>query len=242
MELGDPALPVTRGQLDIWLAQETGDTGTEWQLGLFVKIDGAVERDALEWAIRRVVGEAEPVRAAFFEVNGRLYQRPLDYQDVELATFDLSQVGQPMREARELASSIQRAAMPFTGQLFRFALFQAGADEAYLFVCCHHIVIDGYGQQLRDRRVFFLEADGRARHADLCQSRAHRILSCDEARAARRAALLRVIVGKRHALFRHTIDIRRPVAHHALAKMADVPHPDVVAPENQDIRFFCRHG
>ncbi|MDT5161094.1 MAG: hypothetical protein QOC90_1404, partial [Mycobacterium sp.] len=153
MELGDPALPVTRGQLDIWLAQETGDSGTEWQLGLFVKIDGAVERDALEWAIRRVVGEAEPVRAAFFEVNGRLYQRPVDYRDVELATFDLSHVDQPMREAREIATSIQRTPMPFTDQLFRFALFQARADETYLFVCCHHIVVDGYGLALVCQRI-----------------------------------------------------------------------------------------
>ena len=153
MELGDPVLPVTRGQLDIWLAQETGQSATEWQLGLFVKIDGAVEVDALQWAISRVVGETEPVRAAFFEVDAQVYQRPLDYPEVELAIFDLNVAGQPMREARELASSIQRAAMPFTGQLFRFALFRAGADEAYLFVCCHHIVIDGYGLAIVCQRI-----------------------------------------------------------------------------------------
>src|SRR5258708_3960072 len=57
MELGDHTRPVTRGQLDIWLAQETRNSGTEWQLGLFVRIDDAVERDALHWAIRRLVGE-----------------------------------------------------------------------------------------------------------------------------------------------------------------------------------------
>ena len=64
MELGDRALPLTRGQLDIWLAQEAaGRSGMEWQLGLFVKVEGTVERDALEWAIRRVVRGAEPARA-----------------------------------------------------------------------------------------------------------------------------------------------------------------------------------
>jgi hypothetical protein len=50
-----------------------------------VRIEGSVERDALEWAIRRVVREAEPVRAAFFEVDGQLLQRAIDYPDVELA-------------------------------------------------------------------------------------------------------------------------------------------------------------
>jgi hypothetical protein len=75
MEVDDRALPLSRGQLDIWLAQETGLSGTEWQLGLFVRIEGTVERDALEWAIRQAVQEAEPARAAFFEVDGQVFQR-----------------------------------------------------------------------------------------------------------------------------------------------------------------------
>ena len=46
MELDNGALPLTRGQLEIWLAQETGHSGTAtWQLGLFA-IEGTVERDA----------------------------------------------------------------------------------------------------------------------------------------------------------------------------------------------------
>ena len=97
MELDDRALPLTRGQLDIWLAQETGRFGTEWQLGLFVRIEGRVERGPLEWAIRRVVQEAEPARAAFFEENGQVFQRAIDYPDVELAFYDLSGSHHPER-------------------------------------------------------------------------------------------------------------------------------------------------
>ena len=103
MELDDRALPLTRGQLEIWLAQETGHSGTEWQLGLFVRIEGTVERDALEWAIRQVVREAEPVRAAFFEVDGQVFQRAIDYPDVELAFYDLSCSRHPVQEARGIA-------------------------------------------------------------------------------------------------------------------------------------------
>jgi hypothetical protein len=87
MELNDGALPLTRGQLDIWLAQETGHSGTEWQLGLFVRIEGPVEPDLLEQAISQALQEAEPVRAAFFEVDGQVFQRVIDYRDVELATL-----------------------------------------------------------------------------------------------------------------------------------------------------------
>ncbi len=149
----DRALPLTRGQLDIWLAQETGHSGTEWQLGLFVRIEGPVERDALEWAIRRVVREAEPGRAAFFEVDGQVFQRAIDYPDVELAFYDLSCSRDPVQEARRIASSIQRTPMPFTGPLFKFALFRTRPDEFYLFACGHHIVIDGTGIALVGHRI-----------------------------------------------------------------------------------------
>ena len=145
MELDDQALPLTRGQLDIWLAQETGHSGTEWQLGLFVRIEGPVKPDLLEQAIRQALQEAEPVRAAFFEVDGQVFQRAIDYPDVELAFYDLSGSRDPVQEARGIASSIQRTPMPFTGPLFKFALFRTRPDEYYWFTCCHHIIIDGIG-------------------------------------------------------------------------------------------------
>ena len=153
MELDDRALPLTRGQLDIWLAQETGFSGTEWQLGLLVRIEGTVERDALERAIRQAVHEAEPCRAAFFEVDGQVFQRAIDYPDVELAFYDLSGSDHAVQEAREMASSIQRTPMPFTGPLFKFVLFRTRLDEFYLFACCHHIAVDGLGMALVSRRV-----------------------------------------------------------------------------------------
>ncbi|MGO9033403.1 amino acid adenylation domain-containing protein, partial [Mycobacterium sp.] len=152
-EREDRALPLTRGQLDIWLAQETGYAGTEWQLGLLVKIAGTVHRDALELAIRQAVREAEPGRVSFFEVDGQVIQKPIDYPDVELAFYDLTNSPDPVQEVRGMASSIQRTPMALDGQLFKFVLFQTQLDEFYLFGCCHHIAIDGLGMALVCRRV-----------------------------------------------------------------------------------------
>ena len=153
MELGGRAFPLTRGQLDIWLAQETGRFGTQWQLGLFVRIEGAVDPDVLERAIGQAVGEAEPLRAAFFEVDGRVLQRVIDDPEVGLDCYDLCGAGDPVQEAREIAASIQRTPMPLTGPLLKFALFRTRSDEFYLFACCHHIIADGLGMALVSRRV-----------------------------------------------------------------------------------------
>src|ERR1700722_8139195 len=149
----DLAFPLTRAQLDIWLAQETGVSSVEWQLGLFVRIEGVVQRGSLEWAIRRVVQEAEPARAAFYEVDGRVFQRAVDYPDVELAFHDLSGSDQAVQEARDIALSIQRTPMPLTGPLFKFALFKTRSDEFYLLACAHHIAIDGTGVALVGQRI-----------------------------------------------------------------------------------------
>ncbi len=107
MEPEGGALPLSRGQLDIWLSQESGLAGTEWQLGLLERIDGAVQRDLLEQAIRQALQEAEPARAAVFEVDGRVFQKAVDYSDLELVFHDVEDYADPEQRARELASAIQ---------------------------------------------------------------------------------------------------------------------------------------
>ena len=100
-----------------------------------------------------MVREAEPARAAFFEVDGQVFQRAIDYPDVEVAFYDLSGSRHPVQEARGIALSIQRTPMPSAGPLFKFALIQTWLDEFYLFACFHHIIIDGSGITLLANRI-----------------------------------------------------------------------------------------
>ncbi|OMC21857.1 non-ribosomal peptide synthetase [Mycobacterium sp. SP-6446] len=144
---------LTRGQRDIWLSQETGDSATGWQAGYFVVISGVVEPGLVERAIRHVVAEAEPLRVGIFELDGQIVQTPTDYPDVEVPFYDVSGAREPFQEARKLASSIQRDPMPWGGPLFRFALFRTLPDEFCLFICIHHIAIDGFGSVLFANRV-----------------------------------------------------------------------------------------
>lgn len=102
MELDDRVLPLTRGQLDIWLAQEAGRFDAEWHIVTFDVIEGTVEPDVLEQAIRHVLAEAEPARAAFFELNGQVFQQAIDYPEVELPFYDLRHLQDPVQEAHRL--------------------------------------------------------------------------------------------------------------------------------------------
>ncbi|OBG90889.1 non-ribosomal peptide synthetase, partial [Mycobacterium sp. E3251] len=120
---------------------------------MLVRIEGAVDRALFEQAMRHVVGEAESIRACFFEVDGQVFQKAIDAPDVELAFYDLSDSSDPEREVRERASAIQRTPMPLTGPMINFYLFQTAPDEYYWFSCCHHIAIDGLGIALLGRRI-----------------------------------------------------------------------------------------
>src|ERR1700759_2542917 len=104
MGRADQTFPLTRGQLDIWLAQKTGGFGAKWQLGELLRIQGTLDTPLIEQAIVQAVREAEPLRAAFFEVDGQVVQTPLDYPDIELARYDLAGSSDPAQEANRLAS------------------------------------------------------------------------------------------------------------------------------------------
>ncbi|SON60449.1 Linear gramicidin synthase subunit D [Mycobacterium simulans] len=153
MDGNEPEFPLTPGQLDIWLAQQTGQSDRQWQISLLIEIEGAVEHDLLELAVGRVVSEAEPVRAAFFEIDGQVRQRAVDYPQVDVACYDVSYSVDSLQEVRRLAEAIWRTPMPLTGPLFKFALFQTRQNKSYGFACCHHLVIDGFGSALFANRL-----------------------------------------------------------------------------------------
>ncbi|WP_078282307.1 non-ribosomal peptide synthetase [Mycobacteroides franklinii] len=152
-ESEDQALPLSRGQLDIWLSQESGLVDAEWQLGLLVRIEGKVERVLLEQAVRQAINEAEPARAAFLEVNGQIVQRAIDHSELVLAFHDVRDSEDPVEHARQIASSIQRTLMPLTDQLLKFALIRTADDQYYMFGLCHHINLDGLGMAIVSRRI-----------------------------------------------------------------------------------------
>ena len=97
-------------------------------------------------------------------------------------------------------------------------------------------------QQLGDRRVLLLQTDGRPRHSDLGHAGAEHALSGDERRPPGGAALLAVGVGETHPLVGDPVDVGCSVTHQAVAVTAQVGDADVVAPDDQDVRFAVGHG
>ncbi|GFG95651.1 hypothetical protein MTIM_15300 [Mycobacterium timonense] len=52
----------------------------------------------LEQTIRQVVREAEPLRAAFFQVDLEVFQQAVDYPDIELACYERMGAQDPVKK------------------------------------------------------------------------------------------------------------------------------------------------
>src|SRR5438552_14424949 len=78
--------------------------------------------------------------------------------------------------------------------------------------------------------------------ADRGHARADGQFAHDEVRATRRATRLGVIVGEEHAFLGELIEVRRLAGPHAPMVGADVPHPNVIAHDEDDVWFVavCR--
>ncbi len=98
-------------------------------------------------------------------------------------------------------------------------------------------------QELRDGRVFLLQALRRAGQADLGQPGPEGHLTGEESRAPGGTALLTVVVGEHRTFVGDAIDVRRRVADHAAAIGTHVEDADIVAENDQDVGLLgCPTG
>ncbi|WP_326799894.1 amino acid adenylation domain-containing protein [Streptomyces sp. NBC_01808] len=148
-------LPVTAGQREVWLAeQHSPHHRSALRLGEYLAIDGPVDPDLFEAALRQVVGEADALRVRL--VPGA--EGPVQVLECEppwkLAFVDLS--GAPDPEAAGRAWADADVARPMdlaAGPLFSFALLKLGPDRFWWYHTYHHAAVDAFGYALVARRV-----------------------------------------------------------------------------------------
>jgi len=91
-------------------------------------------------------------------------------------------------------------------------------------------------EHLGQRRVLGLQTDLRPGQPDRRQPHPDRVLAGNEGRPTGRAGRFGIVIHEDHALIGNAVDVGRRTAHHAPVIRRDVPHPDVIAPDDQDVR------
>ncbi len=162
--------PLSFAQQRLWfLDQLDPAAGAAYNVPAALRLRGALDRDALEATLDRVIARHENLRTTFIGVDGTPVQRIANDARCTLADHDLAALDADAREAAVEALAVEEARTPFdlaTGPLIRGRLLRLGEREHVLLVTLHHIVSDGWSTGVLVREVCALYAAFRAGRSD----------------------------------------------------------------------------
>ncbi|MFF5447667.1 amino acid adenylation domain-containing protein [Streptomyces sp. NPDC012888] len=133
-------LPLSFSQQRLWLLHQLEEPGPAYNIPTALRIDGALDADALDAAVADVAARHETLRTVFRSEDGRPYQVVLDpgdgpRLDVRRAAPDT--VGDALAEAAAHVFDLDREPP------LRVTLFACGPEEHVLLLLLHHIAGDG---------------------------------------------------------------------------------------------------
>ncbi|MDH6108571.1 amino acid adenylation domain-containing protein [Kitasatospora sp. MAP12-15] len=138
-------LPVSFAQQRLWFLNELEGPNATYNLPIALQLTGAVDADALQAALRDVVGRHEVLRTVFPTVDGQPHQHILD---VDALNSPLTVVKADHLDKLALAEAVAEAASrPFDlcNELpVRALLFALAPTEHMLLLVVHHIAGDGW--------------------------------------------------------------------------------------------------
>jgi amino acid adenylation domain-containing protein len=148
------SLPLSPAQLDIWVAQRLVPDSVGYNIAKYVEIRDRLDPAVFERAVRQGVAETDSLWAVFADgLQGPRQYFP-SWDGFDFPVVDFSGAADPvaaslawMRGDKDIAFDLRQ------GPLFRFALLLLGNDVAYLYLVAHHLVTDGFGSTLFERRV-----------------------------------------------------------------------------------------
>jgi amino acid adenylation domain-containing protein len=143
----DVPLPLSFAQQRLWFLDQFEPGSLLYNIAAAVSIEGLIDIDVLELAIREVARRHESLRTTFSSQAGTPLQVIGEISAVELEVKDLrqSKPDDRMQQARSLAELESRK--PFSlaaGPLLRAAIIRLGDDTSWLLITMHHIISDGW--------------------------------------------------------------------------------------------------
>jgi thioesterase domain-containing protein len=148
--------PATAAQRRFWLLDQMAPGGNPaLNMPMAVRLDGTLDRAALEKSFREVVARHEALRTTFHEEDGQLCQVIAPAVQPSIRLVD----AQDFPEAERLLH--EEAQTPFDlarGPLCRARLVRIGPTQHLLLLTLHHIVCDGWSNGIILRELGTLYA------------------------------------------------------------------------------------
>ncbi|APR75501.1 Malonyl CoA-acyl carrier protein transacylase [Minicystis rosea] len=151
-----PHLPLSFGQERLWFLAQLDPTDASYNIPLALRMEGALDRDALARALADLVRRHEVLRTTFQVEGGRPVPVVRDDLGLDLSLVSLAALPAAEREEARRRAIAAEAARPFdlaVGPLMRAVLLAIAPDDHVLLLTMHHIVSDGWSAGVINREL-----------------------------------------------------------------------------------------
>ncbi len=149
--------PLSDAQDGLWYAQRMDPQNPIYNTGQYVEIDGPLNAEALAEAVRIAMAESTALTISIVEREDGL--RQVEGDPVTLHQVDCRGRPAPEMEAQDrITRDMNTPVDPTRDPLAVQRLFHLGSDRYIWYTRVHHLVIDGYGTALLNKRICDLYA------------------------------------------------------------------------------------
>jgi natural product biosynthesis luciferase-like monooxygenase protein/amino acid adenylation domain-containing protein len=140
-------MPLSYAQQRLWFLHQLEPESTAYNMLFGVRLQGALDADALDWSAKQIVKRHEILRTRFEVKQGTPVQVIANEMNFVVEKVDLGGWEEKDRaeEARRVARAEGRRVFDLqAGPLLRVKLLRMGEEEHVLVVTMHHIVSDAW--------------------------------------------------------------------------------------------------
>lgn len=135
------ALPLSYGQKALWFIHQSHPESAAYNVGVALRVRGAIDADALRRAFQRLVDRHPSLRTVFTAESGEPMQRVLRDARADVDRIDASGWTDDELTAR-VSADYRRPFDLAAGPLLRVSLYRQSDDAHVLLIALHHIVCD----------------------------------------------------------------------------------------------------
>ncbi|WP_095988189.1 non-ribosomal peptide synthase/polyketide synthase [Cystobacter fuscus] len=154
-------LPLSFAQQRLWFLEQLEPGGSVYTLAGAVRLEGALEVEALERALGALVERHEALRTVFQSEGGEPHQVIRAAGAFALPRVELGALAEHEREGAVRRLAEEEAQRPFNlaaGPMLRATLLRLSGTRHVLLVAMHHIISDGWSMGVLVREVAALYA------------------------------------------------------------------------------------
>ncbi len=151
------AMPSSAAQRRFWVLEEFSRGNPALHMRACVRLTGSLSIATLERSLQSLVDRHESLRTTFEREHGEVIQLIAPSQTISLPVTSLEDIAEADREVRLWVAIRKEASVAFDlvrGPLIRSHLFRLRPQEHALVITTHHILTDGWSQNVIQRDLW----------------------------------------------------------------------------------------